>query len=233
MPVENRLLMVDDDHQIIQLVSEELSDRGYHVETITDSTKVVDYIQSDSNIDLMLLDLKMPGMDGVSLLTEVEKISPDLPVIILTGHGDVQTAGEVMRHGAIGYLQKPIKMDQLELTIREAIDKYGSAAERMQYLQTRKQHPILQDHAYTQDSGNLIPKDDTEMVKLLRELLCNFSTEGQEGRGWLPLMSIDEYSKQVILQYQASLTETELSRRLGFSRDKLWRVRKRLGIPRK
>lgn len=232
METKYKLLMVDDDQHILQVVSEELSDRGYAVDTIADPTTVLAYLNTHS-VDLLLLDLKMPGVDGISLLKQVEQESPDLPVIILTGHGDIDSASEVMRYGAVGYIQKPTKMEQLQQTIDEAIKKYGTAVERMQYLQSRKLHPILLDHSYTSNSGNLIPKDDHEMVKLLRELLCNYSESEQEGRGWLPLMNIDEYSKQVILQYQSSFTETELSRRLGFSRDKLWRVRKRLGIPRK
>lgn len=233
MGTHYEILMVDDDELLLKVVSEELSDLDYRVHALSDPTQVVNFLKKTPTIDLMVLDLKMPDIDGISLLKEIEKQQPDLPVVIMTGHGDLTSASEVIRHGAIGYLQKPIKIDPLNLTIREAIEKYGTANERAQHLQSRKQHPIIQDHTYTQNSGNLIPKDDSEMVSMLRELLCNYSKTDEEGRGWLPLMSIDEYSKQAILQYQSSLTETELSRRLGFSRDKLWRTRKRLGIPRK
>ena len=226
--------MVDDDPLIVKIVGEELGDRGFTVDTNTDPTSVLEFLVN-TPIDLMLLDLKMPGMDGLTLLKEVEQMSPDLPVIILTGHGDVTSAGEAMRYGAVGYLQKPVKIDQLVSTIQSAINKYGNAEERKQYLRARKtaaSTPKQPSPSYEQT----LPDDDGKMIQLLQRLLNSYHatqiTENREG-DWLPLMNVDEYCKRVIQQYQGTMTETELSRRLGFSRDKLWRIRKRLEIPRK
>ncbi|MBT3489520.1 MAG: response regulator [Gammaproteobacteria bacterium] len=210
---ERSILMVDDDPLLLEVVSEELADRGYQVITISRPETVMEYLDT-ALVDLMLLDLKMPLMDGITLLKEIEKQHAELPVIILTGHGDVGSASESMRHGAIGYLQKPILMEKLVTEVDEAISKYGTAEER------QNQKPS--EH-----------KKDADVIQQLKGILCGHSTANQGEQGLLPLMGVDEYHRQVILQHQHSMTETELARRLCFSRDKLWRIRKRLGIPRK
>jgi FixJ family two-component response regulator len=230
-----RLLMVDDDELLVKVVSSELMERGFEVETLTEPTATLEFL-INMPVDLMLLDLKMPGMDGLTLLQEVEQMSPDLPVIILTGHGDLSSAAEAMRHGAVGYLQKPVKMEQLTGAIHEAIEKYGNAEERRQYLQERRRTTQQSTVPHISDCLPSTPAGDGELLGLINKLINNhLAVAGKpiKEQEWLPLISIDDYCQRVIQQYQNSMTETELSRRLGFSRDKLWRIRKRLGIPRK
>lgn len=210
------LLMVDDDALLLEVVSEELRDRGHHVSTLSDPQQTIEQLNNKS-VDLLLLDLKMPNISGISLLEEIQDLHPELPVIILTGHGDVGSASAAMRYGAMDYFQKPVLIEKLEKAIQQAISKRGTA-------ETRNKKVMH----LTDGKGN-------EMLHQIIGILCNNCPVQEEStaNGILPLMSVDDYHHQVILQHQHSLTESELAKRLGFSRDKLWRTRKKLGIPRK
>jgi DNA-binding NtrC family response regulator len=207
-----KLLMVDDDLLLLEVVSEELIDRGYQVDTISTPETVMAYLDQHS-VDLMLLDLNMPKIDGITLLKQLEREHPHLPVIILTGHGDVGNASKAMKHGAIGYLQKPVLIERLLQEVDEAIEKFGTAAER-------SQRSLGDNHI------------NTRLIQQIKGILC-IHCNAKTQPGQLPLMGQDEYHRNVILQYQHQMTETELAQRLGYSRDKLWRIRKRLAIPRK
>ncbi len=202
--------MVDDDPLLLEVVSEELADRGYRIDTLQQAEKTLSYLQGHP-VDLLLLDLKMPDLDGITLLQQIEQQFPQLPVIILTGHGDVGSASEVMRYGAAGYLQKPILIELLVEEIDQTIQKRGRADNR----------------------NNSTAQESDALIHQLKQILCRECPSAGSAGGRLPLMGVDEYHRQVILQYQHEMTETELARRLCFSRDKLWRIRKKLGIRRK
>jgi len=119
MPENIRLLIVDDEVELLTTLAERLEQRGFEVVAVSDSEKVLD-IAKQEKFDLALLDLRMPGMSGTALLDAIKKEQKFLEVIILTGHGTVESAFECSRLGAFGYLAKPFDLDKLLQVLRDA-----------------------------------------------------------------------------------------------------------------
>jgi len=114
-----RILIVDDEIRMQRIFEINLSPK-YEVLTCGDGKEALGIV-SAQDIGLMLTDLKMPGMNGVDLLKEVRKDRPDLPVIIMTAYGTVESAVQAMKEGAADYILKPIKMDEMEVLIEKTL----------------------------------------------------------------------------------------------------------------
>ena len=115
------ILLIDDDDSLRRVVEYNLSEEGHHVVTAADGTAGLQAFQSHP-IDLVLTDIRMPEMDGLELLTRLKAIQADLPVIILTAHGTIDSAVEAMKLGAFDYLTKPFNREQLKAAVRKAFD---------------------------------------------------------------------------------------------------------------
>ena len=120
MPTD--VLLVDDERQILTILQETLSTAGFRV-TACESGKAALGALADHQPDLMVTDLKMPGMSGLELLKEVRELTPDTQVVILTGFGDMNSAIEALRLGAYDYLQKPVDAERLIQTLRNGTER--------------------------------------------------------------------------------------------------------------
>ena len=118
---KTRILVVDDDDNLRWVVQTQLEDAGYEVDTAPDGATALNAIQNPRPA-LVLTDLKMPGMSGLELLEKIRADEPDVPVIIMTAFGTIQSAVEAVKSGAYDYLTKPIDHDDLILAIRRALD---------------------------------------------------------------------------------------------------------------
>jgi len=127
-----RLLFVDDDETFRGVLHRELVGFGHEVESFARAEDALEFLRAD-RVDVALLDLRMPGMDGLSLLREIAELDSHLPVIILTGHGSFPDAVAAMRAGAFDFLGKPVPLDELELVIERAIE-HGSLRRRNRLL---------------------------------------------------------------------------------------------------
>ncbi len=114
------VLVIDDDESLRRVVEYNLHEEGYRVLTATDGTSGLQAFQGQP-VDLVLSDVRMPEMDGLELLTRVKAMQPDLPVIILTAHGTINSAVEAMKLGAFDYLTKPFNREQLKAAVRKAL----------------------------------------------------------------------------------------------------------------
>ncbi len=114
-----KLLIVDDEVQFLNSISRRLEMRGFEVTKAHDGQEAVDAART-AKFDLALLDLKMPGMDGKQVLEILKKEHKHLEIIILTGHGSLDSAVECTKLGAYGYLPKPYEFDKLLDILREA-----------------------------------------------------------------------------------------------------------------
>jgi DNA-binding response OmpR family regulator len=119
MPEKIRVLMVDDEQQFRITTSRILSRRGYET-TVAGSGEEAIEILKKSPQDVVILDIKMPGMDGHQTLAEIKNLSPDVKVIMLTGHGGIESARESLKYGAFDYLSKPCEIDVLASRIKDA-----------------------------------------------------------------------------------------------------------------
>ena len=115
-----RVLLVDDDATFRKALSNALLRRGHQVDTAASPSDALEIAERGS-YDVALLDLKMPGMDGIELMHEIRGRHVDLPVVILTGHGTIPSAIEAIQTGAYHYLQKPCEVDEVEITLRNAV----------------------------------------------------------------------------------------------------------------
>jgi len=119
---EAKILVIEDETPLRELLEMELSRSGYKVETAADGESGLEkYRQEVFNV--VLLDMRMPGMDGVEALKQMRAESMIPEVIVFTGHGTIETAVECIRNGAYDYLTKPVKLDELEMVIDKAYEK--------------------------------------------------------------------------------------------------------------
>jgi DNA-binding NtrC family response regulator len=116
-----KVLVIDDSPEVLTLFSEYLGGEGYEVDTCPDGTIGIQKIENTS-YDLILTDLRMPGVDGMAVLKHVMEHSPDSICILLTGYGTVKNAVEAIKAGAFDYLTKPVKMDEVLVTLQRALD---------------------------------------------------------------------------------------------------------------
>ena len=116
-----KVLMVDDEAQFRATTSKILSRRGYET-TVAESGEQAIEILKKSPQDVVILDIRMPGMDGHEALARIKEINPDAQVIMLTGHGGGESAKESLKHGAFDYLNKPCDIELLSMKIRDAYD---------------------------------------------------------------------------------------------------------------
>src|SRR5205814_7492769 len=101
-------------------IREILSDEGYHVIEAADGTKALELIKS-ARPHLVLLDIWMPEVDGIGLLKDIKKQEPDLNVIMISGHGNIHTAVTATKLGAFDFIEKPLSLDGLLLTVQRAL----------------------------------------------------------------------------------------------------------------
>jgi DNA-binding NtrC family response regulator len=123
-----RILIVDDEVNARTALVELLRDAGYEVESAADGFKALGKL-ADFAPDLVLTDLKMPGMDGVELLAKVQEQAPGVPVVMMTAFGAVDSAVGAMRAGARDYLTKPVNVGELEIVVAREIEQRRLRAE--------------------------------------------------------------------------------------------------------
>ncbi|MDX9856909.1 MAG: response regulator [candidate division Zixibacteria bacterium] len=138
MPDAIKLLIVDDEVKFLESIAQRLKLRGLDVTTATSGREAVQVAESQK-FDLALLDLKMPGMDGKQVLEILKREHKFLEVVILTGHGSVDSAVECTKLGAFSYLPKPYEFDDLIEVLRQAYEarlkkKFQSDMARMEKL---------------------------------------------------------------------------------------------------
>jgi len=113
------LLLVDDELDFLEATSRALSRRGFEVKTAEDGVRALELILQHS-FDVVVLDVRMPGMDGAEVFHQIKERKPTLPVLMLTGHGSIKQAFETSREGVFEYLTKPCDIDKLVKVARRA-----------------------------------------------------------------------------------------------------------------
>jgi UDP-3-O-[3-hydroxymyristoyl] N-acetylglucosamine deacetylase len=117
---EKKILVVDDEDRVRESIREILTDEGYRVTEAADGARVLDLIKSEQP-HLVLLDIWMPEIDGIGLLKDIKKAAPDLNVIMISGHGNIHTAVTATKLGAFDFMEKPLSLEGLLLTVQRAL----------------------------------------------------------------------------------------------------------------
>ena len=120
----SKILIIEDEAAIRRVLVKILSEENdaYQVDEAEDGLVGIEKIRKE-DFDLILCDIKMPKMDGVEVLEAVKKIKPEIPMVMISGHGDLDTAVNTMRLGAFDYISKPPDLNRLLNTVRNALDR--------------------------------------------------------------------------------------------------------------
>jgi DNA-binding NtrC family response regulator len=124
-----KILLVDDEEIFAKNMSKLLQGRGYEVAAVNSGSHALEALGKD-RYDVVVLDLKMPGMDGIATLKEIKKLQLPTQTIVLTGHAAIDTAMEAMKLGAYNYLTKPCSVEELEEMLRDACKRDGNGSGR-------------------------------------------------------------------------------------------------------
>ena len=133
--MSKRVMIVDDDQSMCELIEADLSSRGITSEWRTSPEAALSVIR-DGNFDVILTDLQMPGMNGLALCERIVANRPDIPVIVMTAFGSMETAIAAMRAGAYDFVSKPVELDILALRLERAI-QHRSLSEQVRVLSDR------------------------------------------------------------------------------------------------
>lgn len=121
-----KILLVDDEKEFVETLSERMEMRDLESDIALNGEEALQMVEDEAP-DVMVLDLKMPGIDGMEVLRKVRKAYPNVQVIMLTGHGSEKDEEEARRLGAFEYLQKPTGVDKIVQTIKRAFKKFDDS----------------------------------------------------------------------------------------------------------
>jgi len=116
-----KILVVDDEKNYLLVMEDFLAEKGYHVLTADNARAALDVI-ADTDLDLILTDMKMPGLNGIDLIRKIKDVDPDMPVVMMTAFGTVEKAVEAMRAGAYDFVLKPFENEAMLRTIERALE---------------------------------------------------------------------------------------------------------------
>ena len=132
---KERVLLVDDEKEFVRALAKRLGARGLNVDIAGDGETAVDKVKA-SDFDVIVLDLAMPGIDGLETLKRLREVNPDLQIVLLTGHGSIKSGVEAMKEGAVDFLEKPAEFSELLTKIQDA------SAKRMLLIEKRREEQV-------------------------------------------------------------------------------------------
>ncbi len=132
MQTSAKILVIDDDAVARELLAEALRKEGYEVEAFADGAEAIERAR-EAPVDLVLTDIRMGAMDGLTVLREFKKFSPDTPIVLLTAFGSLEGAIEAMKQGAYDYLAKPFKKEEIKLVVRRSLEHGRLVRENARY----------------------------------------------------------------------------------------------------
>jgi len=178
MATRASVLLVDDEQNIMRTVKICLESAGFSVTAFTDSIKAADALR-EQRFDIGFYDLKMSPIDGLELLKETKKISPETTVILMTAHGSVETAVEAMKKGAFDYLQKPFEFDDLKRFAEKVFEHHSLKSEVTMLREELRRH---------RGTGEIVTR--SEIVRSVLEMAAKIAPsaisvllEGESGTG--------------------------------------------------
>ncbi len=133
---EMKIMLVDDEERFLSTTKKLLERKGIDVLTATSGLEALEILR-EHNVHVVILDVKMPGMDGIATLKQIKRQYPMIEVILLTGHATAESAVEGLKSGAADYLMKPTDINELIQKAREAYEKRQRLEEKIRVLQMR------------------------------------------------------------------------------------------------
>jgi two-component system response regulator AtoC len=169
------ILLADDEPIVRKTIGDYLIESGHQVKKVNDGTSALKYIE-DQDYDLALLDIRMPGIDGLTLLKRVREIRPELSVVLITAHGNMETAIQALRYGATDFLNKPVKLLELEAVLEKSIQVRKLRQERRHLRETIQGIQLSDDLR----SANRNLLGNSEVTRKVREQIQQIVEAGLE-----------------------------------------------------
>lgn len=152
------ILVIDDDASIRRSIKEILEHEEYEV-TVAENAIVGLKLFEEEEFNMVMCDIKMPEIDGVEALQRMQKTKPDIPVVMISGHGNIQTAVETIRLGAFNFIEKPMDLNNMLITIRNALDKSSLISEtKVLKKKISRKYTIIGESPAIQTVKSLISK---------------------------------------------------------------------------
>ncbi|MFQ5780206.1 MAG: sigma-54-dependent transcriptional regulator [Nitrospiria bacterium] len=184
LPIENpyKILVVDDESGPRDLLESALLEKGFQVKTAKSGDQACQFIDEEP-FDLVLTDLKMPGLSGNELLKRIRQLSPETLIILITGYASLQSAIEAIRGGAYDYLTKPFQVDELYVVVNNAVERIKLIRENNKLLnQLRKSYKKMEAHLSPDALEADDPSRNLEFLQALQKrLLKVYTRTGSSG----------------------------------------------------
>ncbi len=225
--MSNRILIVDDEQSILESLSLILRHNKYDVDTCADGFTALEKV-NNSDFDLILLDIKMPKMDGIEVLEKIIEMKPNQVVIMISGHGNIETAVDATKKGAYYFLEKPLPdIPELLLTIRNAIEFRKSKDEVL-----RLRNKQIEDNEIIGNSAGI--NNVLELIEKFKDLQYNVLITGESGTGKMLVanqlhLKSERNGKPFVIINCAQLNETNADNELfGYMENNVLRSRGKL-----
>ncbi len=176
--VSNRILVVDDEKEILISCSKILRDKGYSVTTTTDGAEAIEILKKDP-YDLLLVDLKLPGKDGIEILQMAREIDPNLMAIIFTAYATIETAVRAIKKGAFDYIPKPFSAEQLGIAVDRALEHKRLVKENISLREQIAESFKFENIVGTSTAMQLV----FETIKKVAKTDANVLITGESGTG--------------------------------------------------
>ena len=174
-----RILIVDDEEVLRDVLDAVLRREGFEIAMAASGEEALSILDSDDNIDLVILDIMLPGISGIDTLRAVRISNPNLPVIIITAFSSIDGAIEAMKHGAFHYIPKPFKNEEVVLTVNKALEQ-----RRLSNENERLKEELSEKYAYANIIGKSEPmKKVYELIRLSAPSRSNILIAGESGTG--------------------------------------------------
>ncbi|MFO7604755.1 MAG: sigma-54 dependent transcriptional regulator [Desulfurivibrionaceae bacterium] len=172
------VLIVDDEPNYRLIISEIVSDEGYEVLSAESAEKAMPIVR-ETDLDLVITDMRMPGMGGMELLEEIKIFNPELPVIMITAFGEVEKAVKAMQAGAFNYLTKPFNNEELLVSVQKAVNHYALVRENL-----RLKSEVSDRYSF----ANMIGKDEKmqkifNLIEKIAPTTASVLITGESGTG--------------------------------------------------
>ncbi len=210
----DKLLLIDDEPDILRVLSMSLKADGYDVVTAANGTEGVAAFEKETP-DIVITDIKMPGMDGIEVLKKIKALNADTEVIIITGHGDIENAIEALKHGASDFINKPVRDEALSIALSRAREKFDIRQQLKEYttdLERKVAEATREVRRRSNFQINLIRSSNDGIVATDRDLkIVIYNPTARQIFGYSPAETInkmkadDLFPGQLVADLQAAL----------------------------
>ncbi|HDK26708.1 MAG TPA: sigma-54-dependent Fis family transcriptional regulator [Candidatus Atribacteria bacterium] len=173
-----KIFVVDDEQNIRKMLVRVLSSEGYTIKEAANGLEALKKLEGE-NCSLVLLDLKMPGLNGIEILRKIKEYDPNLPVIMMSAYGSIAEAVEAMKLGALDYLIKPFDIEELKIIVKRAIKQYELKVENIYYREEEEKRFNFEEIIGKSNSINRV----LEMIKNVASTPATVLITGESGTG--------------------------------------------------